>query len=365
MLETDAGVVWCDLDEDELEVLDELVAGSVRVTSSAMELAKAAQDIGLTVIDFRQRDAWKQGLPVCYLMPHPVTGDRAERPAKLGSDEAPLHGVRVCDLTAMWSGPLATWMLGSLGADVIKIEPDCRLDGLRSRGSEDLGVSCAATAAPAFHALNRNKRRAPLDLREADQRETFLRLAADSQLLVSNFSPRVAGNLGIAPVTLMRSRHDPLVSLQMPAFPSGVRERHWRAYGGGVHAVSGLGMTVDAEPWTAATPYCDCLTGFAAAATAVLLHWAAQLSHRSWSVEVPMLNVARRLCDFTSVLGQAPRDDERRLERNVIPISGADGGQRVRVGGASFVLPRNPISGPGLPVLEAPAPGLGDAVPAP
>ena len=34
-------------------------------------------------------------------------------------------------MTVMWAGPLATRRLAELGADVVKVEPSCRLDGTR------------------------------------------------------------------------------------------------------------------------------------------------------------------------------------------------------------------------------------------
>ena len=41
--------------------------------------------------------------------------------------ELPLAGVRVVDLTVVWSGPGATTLLGDLGAEVIRVEDPDRL----------------------------------------------------------------------------------------------------------------------------------------------------------------------------------------------------------------------------------------------
>ena len=97
----------------------------------------------------------------------------------------PLAHVRILDFTALVQGPLATQMLGDLGADVVKIE---RMDGEWSR---HWGIADGHThgQTDSFLAFNRNKRSVTADLKDLRTRERLLELAKDFDVVVENFRP--------------------------------------------------------------------------------------------------------------------------------------------------------------------------------
>jgi crotonobetainyl-CoA:carnitine CoA-transferase CaiB-like acyl-CoA transferase len=96
---------------------------------------------------------------------------------------AALAGIRVLDLTRVLAGPLCTQLLGDHGAEVLKIETATGDDTRR------LGQPEADGNAPYFHALNRNKRSAVLDLSTVDGRARVLELVRSADVLVENFLP--------------------------------------------------------------------------------------------------------------------------------------------------------------------------------
>jgi crotonobetainyl-CoA:carnitine CoA-transferase CaiB-like acyl-CoA transferase len=106
---------------------------------------------------------------------------------------APLHGVRVLDLSRVLSGPYCTMTLGDLGAEIIKIEEPTRGDDIRGMLiSKKLGLSTY------FLGLNRNKKSVGLDIRTPEGREIILELAKKCDVVLENFRAGVMerNNLG-------------------------------------------------------------------------------------------------------------------------------------------------------------------------
>src|SRR5947209_1701047 len=135
------------------------------------------------------------------------------------SGAKPLAGIRVIDFTNAVAGPTATAVLGGLGAEVIKVEaPDGRQPnpsgaGPLKAGSPDLPYNRVIQ----FNERNHSKLSVVLDLARPDGRDQFLALAAVSDAVVENFSPRVMANLGIDYPDLSAVRPD-IILVSMPAF---------------------------------------------------------------------------------------------------------------------------------------------------
>jgi formyl-CoA transferase len=100
----------------------------------------------------------------------------------------------VLDLSHVYNGPYATFLMAMAGADVIKIEP-FHGEHLRSRG--DMGG-----AALPFAMLNSNKKPVTLNLKADKGRELLREMAARADILVENFAPGVMDRLGVGPADL-------------------------------------------------------------------------------------------------------------------------------------------------------------------
>ena len=115
--------------------------------------------------------------------------------ANSGSNrDCPLSGITVIDLSHVYNGPYATFLMAMAGASVIKVEP-FQGEHLRSRG--DLGG-----AALPFAMLNSNKKLVTLNLKSEKGRELLREMAARADILVENFAPGVMDRLGIGTADL-------------------------------------------------------------------------------------------------------------------------------------------------------------------
>jgi crotonobetainyl-CoA:carnitine CoA-transferase CaiB-like acyl-CoA transferase len=104
----------------------------------------------------------------------------------------PLAGVRVLDLTRVLAGPYCGMILADMGAEVIKIEnPD---GGDESRGFLEPNWNGISTY---FLSVNRNKRSVALDLKAPEGKAAFLKLVAQSDVVLENFRTGVMERLGL------------------------------------------------------------------------------------------------------------------------------------------------------------------------
>ncbi len=115
-----------------------------------------------------------------------------------------LSGVRVLDLSRLIPGPFGTLILSDLGAQVDKLEPVGQGDYLRHMPPLRAGTSVA------FHALNRGKRSAWLDLKSPVGQQAFGRLVGTYDVLVDQFRPGVLDRLGLGHQQLLE-RHPRLI----------------------------------------------------------------------------------------------------------------------------------------------------------
>ncbi|QLL07680.1 CaiB/BaiF CoA-transferase family protein [Mycobacterium vicinigordonae] len=142
---------------------------------------------------------------------------RPDRLESVNSQSLPLSGIRVTDLTAFWAGPVATQFLGSLGADVIKVEGVRRPDGMRFSAGRPPSWDQWWEWGPVFLCSNNNKRGISVELGTDGGRSVALDLISASDLVMENFSPRVMGNFGLE-WEAVRAANPSAVMVRMPAF---------------------------------------------------------------------------------------------------------------------------------------------------
>jgi crotonobetainyl-CoA:carnitine CoA-transferase CaiB-like acyl-CoA transferase len=123
-----------------------------------------------------------------------------------------LEGMRVLDVSQVMAGPYCCLLLADMGADVIKVEKPDGGDDSRRMGPPFLNGESAA-----FLAINRNKRSIALNLKQAEGKAIFRRLAAKADVLVENFRPGTLESLGLGYAALSAD-HPELIYCSISGF---------------------------------------------------------------------------------------------------------------------------------------------------
>ena len=95
-------------------------------------------------------------------------------------NQGSLSGIKVLDLSRLLPGPYCSMILADHGAEVIAVED-------RRFKEDDLF----------FNSINRNKRHISLNLKSAEGKEIFFKLAEKSDVMLEGFRPGVVKRLGV------------------------------------------------------------------------------------------------------------------------------------------------------------------------
>lgn len=167
----------------------------------------------------------------------------------------PLEGVVIVDLTQIYNGPYATYLMALAGATVIKIEPPGG-ESLRRRG-------VVGGAALPFAMLNGAKKSLCLDLKSELGKRALLDLVAGADVLVENFSPGTMDRLGLG-YEHLKTLNPRLIYAASSGYGSTGPYRSYPAMDLTVQAMSGVMETTgfpDRPPVKAGPALCDFFAG--------------------------------------------------------------------------------------------------------
>jgi crotonobetainyl-CoA:carnitine CoA-transferase CaiB-like acyl-CoA transferase len=203
----------------------------------------------------------------------------------------PLGHFKILDLSRILAGPFATQLLADFGAEVIKVEP-LTGDPTRTWGPPfeqgDQGESAY------FRCANRGKRSLRMDLRDPDDRERLSELMTVADVLVENFMPESADELGLGweRIHLLFPK---LIVASVRGFASDVPACRRPGYDFIIQAESGW-MSItgepDGRPMKVGVALADVLAALYAAngVQAALLH--RERTGEALHIEVPLMEAA-------------------------------------------------------------------------
>jgi crotonobetainyl-CoA:carnitine CoA-transferase CaiB-like acyl-CoA transferase len=197
----------------------------------------------------------------------------------------PLVGTRVLDFTGYIAGGYSTMLLAQMGADVIKVE-SLAGDGFRF-------------AKFAFQGWNQNKRGVVIDLRQARGREIAYQIAKEADLVMENFRPGNARELGVDYETL-RALNPRLVYVSINGFGSSGRDFDHPSFDPVLQARSGVMLAHDGKFWgrppihpiVLNLPFCDYGAAALGALASVLALRHQRLTGQGQHCEVTLIHSA-------------------------------------------------------------------------
>lgn len=222
----------------------------------------------------------------------------------------PLDGVKVIDLTTIYSGPICASILGDHGADVIKVEAP-EGDAMRAGGRS------ARNGVPGpFAMMNRNKRAMVLNLSTDSGKSVLRRMLAKADVVLENYRPDVMERLGFGWEELQKINKRLIFASINGVGAVGPYSKR-RVYDAVIQAISGIAALQkdpsQDKPEMINTLICDKLTAITAAQNICSALYAREQTGVGQRVSVSMLDASLffmwpdSMSQFTFVGDDVPR----------------------------------------------------------
>ena len=153
--------------------------------------------------------------------------------------EYPLDGIRIVDFTWAWAGPYATLLMALLGAEVIKVESQKRLDHTRLRSLMTGPTMGNPDQSTVFNDVNLNKLSLTLDLTKPKAIEIIKELVKKADVVIQNMRPGVMDRFGLGYEALKEIKPD-IIMLSSSALGSTGPEGNYSGYAPTFAAMSGM-----------------------------------------------------------------------------------------------------------------------------
>lgn len=205
-----------------------------------------------------------------------------------------LKKIRVLDLSRVLAAPLATQMLGDLGADIIKVERPGTGDEARTYGPPFLSDEDGNPTNDAgfYISANRNKRSITVNLASADGQELIRRLAVQSDVVIENYKTGTLRKYGLDYESL-KEINPKLVYCSITGFGQTGPLAQRPGYDGIFQAMGGM-MSVSGhadEPMKVGISMVDILTSlYADVAILSALHHRDQVSGQGQYIDMALLD---------------------------------------------------------------------------
>lgn len=309
--------------------VDELV-GAWTATRTTQAVLDALEPAGIPVARIR---AWRD-LDAPADVPSTTGGSTPSRlmqasratlaapPARAPEPGLPLKGFTVVELGAFTAAPFCGRILAGLGADVVKIEPP---------GGESVRTwhPQMAGAGSFFQLNNLDKLSLEFDLKSDGGKATLHQLVAQSDLVVSNFSPGVLDKLGFDDGTLRWLNPD-LITCAVSGFGQQAGPRP--ALDTIIQAEAGvMSLNCEAAPVKFSISLADlvgaCSAAFASAIALVAAESGDLFEHR---IDLSMLTTLSWVTEVPAVLAQHAPAPPRQGDQSRHPLRPANGVFRTR-----------------------------------